>query len=539
MHALGALVITGDGIATDIDISVSVGGALSSVLALDVDARLVFNTTSGPQSITIPARYVDFLTGTAPLISLPPTATYDTAQLAGLTGALDDRFTLDEVVGSATYGSATFTIPGGAPRLDGGFDADGPYFLISLHGKLTVASTFEISADFQLKISDTGLELGFNGTIDLGGFITLDVAGGAVIENGVFAAYVELGVDVDLPGIDYIHIGGSAVLEINSGNAAKDIFDAQGNLLATIDPHTFLVTVAAEKSLSHPAGGIDLFGVLTAEGSVTIGVTNGDFLIAVDAKLNFFKIVDIEIDRILQGCGERQHQLQLYRDARPEPDDRRAAIGKFGIEGGLSVTLSNSGFSGHGDVKLVILGESVKLASATVSVNWDTGDWLVRAEGPLGIWLEVRSSNSAPFFSLDGGFGIFDAIFDAIGDAAIAVGEAFVDAANAVAAAFEDLGAAILDFGQDVLDFASGLITDLADLASDVIGAISSAFESSRTRVETVTPSAYSSYQPIRSTDWKNSDHKQCTRRSRGQSRRPPGVRHDRRCEHGHSLSDR
>ena len=112
---------------------------------------------------------------------------------------------------------------------------DGAYFLISLHGKLTIASTFEISADFQLKISEQGLELGFNGTIDLGGFVTLDVEGGAVIESGVFAAYVDLDVDFDVPGID-IHIGGGAVLEINTGSAAKDIFDAQGIQLATVDP---------------------------------------------------------------------------------------------------------------------------------------------------------------------------------------------------------------------------------------------------------------------------------------------------------------
>ena len=51
MNALGALVITGDGIAADIDVSVSVGGALSSVLKLDASARLVLNTTGKDQTI--------------------------------------------------------------------------------------------------------------------------------------------------------------------------------------------------------------------------------------------------------------------------------------------------------------------------------------------------------------------------------------------------------------------------------------------------------------------------------------------------------
>jgi hypothetical protein len=131
-------------------------------------------------------------------------------------------------------------------------------------------------------------------------------------------------------------------------------------------------------------------------------------------------------------------------------------------------------------------GESIDIASGTVSVNWDTGAWLIRAEGPLGIWLEVKSKATSPYFSIDGGMGLFDAIFDAIGDAAEAVGQAFVDAANAVADAFEDLGNAILDFGQDILDFASGLISDIADVFDDVFDAISSAFDSSRTVVEPV-----------------------------------------------------
>ena len=476
MNALGALVITGDGIAADIDVSVSVGGALSSVLALNAEARFVINTTGVDQSITIPARYVDFLKGDASLNSLPPTANYDTAQLASLTGPLDSRFTQN------ADGSATFTIQGGAPRLDGSFDADGAYVLVAMHGKLTVASTFVISADFQLKISEQGLELGFNGTIDLGGFVTLDVAGGAVVEDGVFAAYLALDVNFDVPGID-INISGGAVLEINSGNVAKDVYDAQGTG-HTIARNTFMVTVNAD---------IDLFGILDAEGTVKIGVTDGTFLIELDATLDFFDILDVDIEGFFRVAANGSVTFSFTGSLDLDLTTGSGA-GEFGITGSLSVTVSNSGFSGYGDVNLVIFGEEIDIASATVSVNWDTGDWLIRAEGPLGIWLEVTSSDSFPYFSLDGGLGVFDAIFDAIGDAAEAVGEAFVDAANAVAGAFEDLGTAILDFGQDVLDFANGLITDLADLASDVFDAIASAFDSDKTEVIRIDPSASYSY---------------------------------------------
>jgi hypothetical protein len=341
MSALGALVINEDGIAADIDISMSVGGALSSVLSLDVDARLVFNTTSADQEITIPERYVKFLEGTS---TLPASQIYDTAQLSdlGLTGALDSRFTKHD------DGSATFTIQGGAPRLDGTSDPDGPYFLISLSGDLTIASTFVISADFVLKISDTGLELGFNGEIDLGGFITLDVDGGAVIESGVFAAYVSLTVGFDVPGLD-IHIGGGAVIEINTGSVDKDIFDAQGNKLATIDPNTFMVTINAQNP------GIDLFGVLTAKGTVEIGVRNGVFSISLDADVNFFNVVHVDVSGYFRVAGNGSISFQFTGSLVLNLTAGSGAT-EFGIKGSLSVTVSNSGFTGHGDVDLVIFG---------------------------------------------------------------------------------------------------------------------------------------------------------------------------------------
>ena len=71
MNALGALVINGDGIAADIDVSVSVGGALSAFLQFDASARLVFNTTGEDLEIEIPARYVDFLEGPRAELAAP------------------------------------------------------------------------------------------------------------------------------------------------------------------------------------------------------------------------------------------------------------------------------------------------------------------------------------------------------------------------------------------------------------------------------------------------------------------------------------
>ncbi len=427
MNALGGLVINADGIAADIDVSVSVGGALSSVLAFNASARLVFNTTGVDQTITIPERYVGFVDG-----------------------------------------ATTFTIPGGAPRLPplhGTFEAPGPYFLIELHGGLTIASTFVITGDFHLKISEQGLELGFNGTIDLGGFASLDVKGGAVIEDGVFAAYVGLTVEFDVAGIN---IGGAAELKINTdSNHSKTVYDAQGT------GHPISANTCKVSLLNAT---IDLFGVLQATGSVEIGVENGIFAIDVDASLDFFKIVDIAISGYIDSNSNFSFSGDLDLDLTVG-----SGAGEFGIAGGLGVTISNSGFSGHGEVALVVLGEAINIASAEVGVDWNTGDFLIRAEGPFGIYLEVTPSDSFPFFSITGGLGLFDDIYGALGDAAEAVGEAVAAAADAVADAFEDLGNAILDFGSDVIDFVEGLVSDIGSILSDIGGAIGAWFSGTET----------------------------------------------------------
>jgi hypothetical protein len=460
MYALGALVINASGIAADIDVSFSVGGALSSVLAFNASARVVFNTTGADQSITIPKRYVDYLNETVDLASsFIGKELYDQgidiSHFIRLTGTLDDRFTVN------ADGSATFTITGGAPRLDGGFDSPGPYFLVAIHGDLTIISTFVIDADFHLKISGDALEVAFNGEIDLGGFARVAAEGAAVIENGVFAAYAALTVDIDIdvPGINKdINISGGADFEINtasSGSPDKIVYDAQGNP-HPISANTFRVAIIDAT--------LDFFGVLKATGSVDVQVVNNVFSIDVDASLNFFNIVDIDISGYFNSNGSFSFSGSLGLNL-PDPPS-----GSFGINGGIEVTISNSGFSGHGSVALVVLGENINIASATLSVNWNTGDFLIRAEGPLGIWLEVTGDNNG--WSINGGLGLFEDVFAALGDAAEAIGQAVKEAAQAVYQALRDLGTAILQFGADVLDFVGGLITDLGELLGDLIGAI-------------------------------------------------------------------
>jgi hypothetical protein len=219
-------------------------------------------------------------------------------------------------------------------------------------------------------------------------------------------------------------VGGSGVLEVNTGGAAKDLFDAQGHKLATVAANTFKVTLTAD---------INLFKIVTAHGTVTAGVSNGVFGIAVDATLSFFSVVDIHIAGAFSVDSHGNISFRFTGSLNLD-----LTYHGFGVAGNLSVTLTNSSFTGSGSVALVIAGQHINVASASVTVNWGNGSWSVYAEGPLSIWLRVTGDIHGNF-TIDGGLGVFDKVFEAIGEAAKVVGEAFTAAANAVAHAFEDL----------------------------------------------------------------------------------------------------
>ena len=106
MNALGALVINADGVAADIDVSISIGGALSDFIELNANARLVFNTTGDDLEIEIPAQYVAYLLGNSPRIR----------RLRFLAGQRPEHDAgRGRFVKSIRTGSATFTISGTAP----------------------------------------------------------------------------------------------------------------------------------------------------------------------------------------------------------------------------------------------------------------------------------------------------------------------------------------------------------------------------------------------------------------------------------------
>ena len=201
MNALGALVINSSGIAADVNVSVAIGGAISDFVQLEANARLVFNTTGANQEITIPEKYVKFLVGET---DIPDSLDFDIEQVDGLKVARADlatRFpglTLDTDVESETFGSATYTIPGGPPLADGSIGDFGEYVLVTFSANLIVLDQFEIGASFRVLLSDDRFEIGFDGKLRLGGFGEFDIEAGAVIDSNGFAAYGQFGININL-----------------------------------------------------------------------------------------------------------------------------------------------------------------------------------------------------------------------------------------------------------------------------------------------------------------------------------------------------
>ena len=302
------------------------------------------------------------------------------------------------------------------------------------------------------------------------------MSGGAVIDHNGFAAYGSLSVDINLLGL--VEITGSAELKINTATGGGPVTVNKHD----IDPNTYLVSVDAS---------VTLFGFVKAHGDLEIGVQNGVFKIAVnDLSIDLF-ILKLGVSGFIRSDGQFKLTGSLSL-----PDALKSSDGQWGITGGISVTISNSGFSGHGSVGIIVFGTSFNIASADLSVTTNPSSVYVRAEGPLGVYIEVTIDKDGVHFG--GGLGFLDDLIDAVKDAVnaavTAVGDAVVTAANAVAGAFTDLGNAILDLGNTIGDAIAGFVGDVGDFLSGIADSIAQAFSSSRTIPKTFPPTPKYSY---------------------------------------------
>ncbi|MHC5112285.1 MAG: beta strand repeat-containing protein, partial [Planctomycetota bacterium] len=473
MNALGALVINADGIAADVNVSVAIGGAISDVVQLEANARLVFNTTEDNQDITIPEKYVKFLVGES---DIPDSLDFDVEQVDGLTVARADLATrFPGLLLDTTDGSATYRIPGGAPLADGSIDTFGKYVLVTFDANLIVLNLFEIDAGFRVLLSGDRFEIGFGGKLRLGGFGQFDITAGAVIDSNGFAAYGQFGININLGGV--VGFGGTATLQINTGSDPGGVNVPTGATTSVnVSPNTAKVSVTSK---------LTLFGIETVSADLEIGIENRLFKVAINnLDINLF-VLTFNVNGFIRSDG----QFSLTGSV-SLPSSLLGST--WGIYGGISVTIDNSGFKGSGEIGIRVLGEDFNIASATLSVTKD--EIYIRAEGPLSVWISVTINSSGVHF--DGGLGFFDAAIEFLEDVGKAIAEGVTAAVDAIGKALDELGSALLAAGEAILDFAKDFADGVVNLVKDIGKAIGNLFKSSRTIVEKkdIDPEDYLSY---------------------------------------------
>jgi Ca2+-binding RTX toxin-like protein/Ca2+-binding EF-hand superfamily protein len=291
MNALGGLVINSQGIAADIDVSVSIGPALGD-LSLDVgaEARLIFNTTGSDQTITIPQRYVVFLDGTVDLSSselgsaLTTQGGADVTALSSLAGTLDARFTLNQ------DGSVTFTIFGTAPTMaslfpdaslpSGGLLSDsGPYFAVAISAHLYISGDWGLDGRFGLIVSGSGFQLSVEANLLLGPVGSLSATGDVIIDNTGLRARVAVNGTLGSSTIG-LEIGASGYFEVNT-TSNPWVIDSS----TTVDPG-LRVGVSAH---------FDFLSFAQGDGTAVVVFENNDFQLVIDGNLTIGNAITFDI----------------------------------------------------------------------------------------------------------------------------------------------------------------------------------------------------------------------------------------------------
>ena len=329
MNALGAVVINGDGIAADIDVSVTIGAALPD-LSLDAGAhaRLVLNTTGQVQSITIPEQYVGFLDGTLDLSSsalgsaLTAQGGVNVAALESLVagGTLDNRFT------SNSDGSLTFSISANAPTMASLFpDATllagsalvsaGPYFAVAISAHLGIGG-FTLEGRFGLIVGADGLQLLVEAKMSFFNAVQLNIKGQAnfVTTPGSVGLVLKIGASLNA-GTDAFGMPGlfSFKADLQLQMNTRPPLPLGGTLDdkdLSIERHSFRIDVKNAK--------LTLLSIIELDGSGFVEVTQGVFRMDVHLSGKFLSIVSVSAHAFFSSEGEFQitldGQIQLGPD---------------------------------------------------------------------------------------------------------------------------------------------------------------------------------------------------------------------------------
>jgi hypothetical protein len=280
IDALGVLLIGPGGVAGDLEVSVSVGSVLAPVLSLSGTARVIFNTTSSAQSVRIPAAF-------RPMLSA--------ATLARLTTAGDGS------------GLLLYTVPAGAPLLDGTTAAAGPYIVVTIAGQATLGGFWQFSGSFRLAATASEFQMDFRANLGLSFLGTIAVTGALSISGAGVAGSLALQAGMQTAGFS---VGGSAWFEINTTGAV--VMGIQPGFRVAFSGTLNFINFAqatATGYVSLDAAGLQLYfagtfsvGPLSFAASAFVGIFSDGIVLdaAVSFDLNLLTLFDFDFDGKLQ-----------------------------------------------------------------------------------------------------------------------------------------------------------------------------------------------------------------------------------------------
>ena len=282
ISALGAVVINSSGFAADLDVKLGVNFA---GLSLDVASRVIINTTSDEQDVTLPSRIVNFINAsTSPLkdsllARLSTNADgfryYRIHQYAPDITDTETVSTLLGGIGTIKYTTSTNYV---VAIINGTFD-----FLGFAKGHGTAGISISPSR-FQLYV-DLGFKLGVSG-------ISLDFMAHGVMDISSAGLYLSVAVSLDADLTSLLHMNVSGTLLINT-QSATHVFKLTLNGDLQI---ARIITVSGGFSIEVGTGGantwrlaMNLSGSL---GPITISAggwvqSDGQFSLTVGGQLRF------------------------------------------------------------------------------------------------------------------------------------------------------------------------------------------------------------------------------------------------------------
>ncbi|MCF7973670.1 MAG: LEPR-XLL domain-containing protein, partial [Phycisphaerae bacterium] len=137
MQAIGVLVINSTGVAADLDVTMSLGTAVSDIALVNPSARVILNTSGIQQTVTIPTKYVSLLSAAA--------------QSRLLTNGSGDKY---------------YAVSAGAPRIDGTFAPAGLYVVVNFSATLRIL-TFDFVGNFRLVADPSQFQITTDATLNL------------------------------------------------------------------------------------------------------------------------------------------------------------------------------------------------------------------------------------------------------------------------------------------------------------------------------------------------------------------------------------